>query len=161
MLTKERGLKIAESGDRGIVMTREFNSPRRLVFEAWTRPELLRRWLAGPEGWTMTVCEIDLRVGGSYRYEWQHENGQQMGMRGVYREVVPVERLEVTEKFDEAWYSGGAITTTVLTETDGVTTAETTVMYDSKETRDGVLRSPMERGVVASYDRLEKMLTGS
>jgi len=158
-MTKEVGkLKIAASGDRGIVMTREFNAPRKLVFDAWTKPELLKRWLAGPVGWTMTVCVINLEIGGSYRYEWKHENGQEMGMGGIYREIVPNERLVVTEEFDAAWYPGGAVTTTTLAEKNGVTTVETTVVYDSTEARDGVLRSPMETGVAASYDRLEKLL---
>lgn len=162
MLTRETGkLKLAATGDREIVMTRNFNAPRKLVYDAWTKPELLKRWLAGPVGWTMTVCEIDLKVGGSYRYEWTHENGSQMGMGGVYREIVPEERLVATEKFDQAWYPGGAVTTTILVEEKGVTTAETTVRYDSKEARDGVLQSPMDTGVAASYDRLEKLLETS
>ncbi|WP_157468108.1 SRPBCC family protein [Edaphobacter aggregans] len=159
MLTKETGkLKLAAMGDREIVMTREFNAPRKLLFDAWTKPELLKRWLAGPEGWTMTLCEIDLEVGGSYRYEWTHQNGQKMGMGGVYREIVPAERIVATEKFDESWYPGGAIVTTTLNEKGGVTTVETTVTYDSQEARNGVLRSPMDTGVAASYDRLEGLL---
>lgn len=162
MLTRETGkLKLAATGDREIVMTRNFSAPRKMVFDAWTKPELLKRWLEGPVGWRMTVCEIDLKVGGSYRYEWTHENGSQMGMGGVYREIVPEERLVATEKFDQAWYPGGAVTTTTLKENDGVTTAETTVLYDSKEARDGVLQSPMDTGVAASYDRLEKLLETS
>lgn len=162
MLSKETGkLKLAANGDREIVMTREFNAPRKMVFEAWTKPELLRRWLAGPSGWTMTVCDIDLKVGGSYRYVWTHEKGHQMGMGGVYREVVPGELLVATEQFDESWYPGGAVTTTTLVEKNGITTVETTVRYDSKEARDGVLQSPMETGVAASYDRLEKLLETS
>ena len=159
MQTKETGkLRVAAEGDREIVMTREFNAPKKMLFDAWTKPELLKRWLAGPEGWTMTVCEIDLQVGGSYRYEWKHKNGQQMGMGGVYREVIPNERIVATEKFDESWYPGGAVVTTTLSERGGRTTVETKVTYDSKEARDGVLRSPMDTGVAASYDRLEKLV---
>jgi uncharacterized protein YndB with AHSA1/START domain len=162
MLTKETGrLKLAANGDREIVMTREFDAPRRMVFDAWTRPELLKRWLAGPVGWTMTVCEIDLKVGGAYRYEWTHENGNQMGMGGVYREVVPDERLVATEQFDQSWYPGGAVTTTTLVEKNAITTVETTITYDSKEARDGVLQSPMDSGMAASYDRLERLLETS
>jgi uncharacterized protein YndB with AHSA1/START domain len=159
MPTKEAGrLKVAAAGDREIVMTREFKAPKTMVFDAWTRPELVKRWLTGPDGWMMTVCEIDLQVGGSYRYEWKHEHGQQMGMGGVYREIVPAERIVATEKFDESWYPGGAIVTTTLNEKDGFTTVETTVRYDSQEARDVVLRSPMETGAALGYDRLEKML---
>ncbi len=84
-----------------------------------------------------------------------------MGMGGVYREVVPHERLVATEQFDESWYPGGAVTTTTLVEKDGITTVETTVRYDSKEARDGVLQSPMDSGVAASYDRLERLLETS
>lgn len=158
MQTREPGkLKLTANGDREIVMTRDFNAPRRLVFDAWTKPELVRRWLAGPSGWTMTVCEIDLKVGGSYRYEWTHESGNQMGMGGIYREIMVPELLVATEKFDQSWYPGGAITRTTLAEKSGITTVETTVTYDSKETRDGVLQSPMETGVAASYDRLETL----
>lgn len=158
MQTKTGRLKVAAEGDRELVMTREFNAPKKMLFDAWTKPELLKRWLAGPEGWTMSVCEVDLQVGGSYRYEWTHQNGNQMGMGGVYREIVPHDRIVATEKFDESWYPGGAIVTTTLTERGGVTTVETKVIYDSKEARDGVLRSPMETGVEASYERLEKLL---
>lgn len=158
MQTREPGkLKLTANGDREIVMTRDFNAPRRLVFDAWTKPELVRRWLAGPSGWTMTVCEIDLKVGGSYRYEWTHESGNQMGMGGVYREIMVPELLVATEKFDQSWYPGGAVTRTTLAEKSGITTVETIVTYDSKETRDGVLQSPMETGVAASYDRLEML----
>ena len=159
MPTKETGkLKVAAQGDREIVMTREFNAPKTMLLDAWTKPELVTRWLAGPDGWTMTMCDINLQVGGSYRYEWSHRNGQKMGMGGVYREIVPAERIVATEKFDESWYPGGAIVTTRLNEKGGITTVETTVTYDSAEARDGVLRSPMESGMALGYDRLEKML---
>jgi uncharacterized protein YndB with AHSA1/START domain len=159
MPTKEVGkLKVAAAGDRELVMTREFNATKAMVFDAWTKPELVKRWLAGPEGWTLSVCEIDLQVGGSYRYEWTHRNGMKMGMGGVYREIVPAERIVATEKFDESWYPGGAIVTTTMNEKSGITTVETKVTYESQEARDVVLRSPMETGAGASYDRLEKML---
>lgn len=160
MPTKETGkLKVFANGDREIVMTRDFQAPQKMVFDAWTKPELLRRWLAGPSGWTMTTCDIDLKVGGSYRYQWTHDDsGNKMGMKGEYREIVPHDRIVATEQFDESWYPGGAVTTTVLSENGGITTVETTVRYDTKEARDGVLQSPMESGVGASYDRLEKLI---
>lgn len=160
MTTRETGkLKITAEGDREIVMTREFKAPRRMIFEAWTKPELLKRWLAGPEGWEMTVCTIDLRVGGTYRYEWHKAStGETMGMGGEYREIVPDERIVATEKFDMSWYPGGAMVTSVLAEKDGITTLISTVTYDTKEAREVVLRSPMETGVEASYARLERML---
>jgi len=157
---KETGtLKIAAHGDLELVMTRVLNAPRSLVFDAFTKPELVKRWLFGPDGWSMPVCEIDLRVGGSYRYVWRHDrNGTEMGMGGVYREIVIPERLVSTEKFDEAWYPGEAVGTVVFVEQAGKTTVTQTVRYNSRETRDGVLKSPMESGVAASYDRLEALL---
>src|SRR5262249_22153550 len=99
-------LTVTAVGDREIVMTRSFDAPRRLVFEAITKPELVKRWLTGPPGWTMDVCEIDLRVGGRYRYGWQNVDGRTMAMGGVYREIAAPERVVATEKFDDAWYPG-------------------------------------------------------
>src|SRR6266566_1501711 len=84
-------LKLTTRGDREIVITRVFDAPRSLVFEAFTKPELVKQWLLGPEGWSMPVCEIDLRVGGKYRYVWRHVKGQEMGMGGEFREIVPTE----------------------------------------------------------------------
>ncbi|HEY7099656.1 MAG TPA: SRPBCC family protein [Terriglobales bacterium] len=151
-------LKVEARGDREIVMTREFTAPRELVFDAFTKPGLVRQWLLGPPGWTMPVCEIDFRVGGSYRYVWRHNNGNEMGMGGVYREIVVPERIVSTEKFDEAWYPGEAVGTVLLTESGGRTTVTQVVQYSSKEARDSVLKSPMESGVAAGYDRLEQLL---
>jgi uncharacterized protein YndB with AHSA1/START domain len=151
-------LKVAANGDREIVMTRVFNAPRPLVWDAFTRPELVKRWLLGPDGWSMPVCEIDLRVGGSYRYVWRHTDGTEMGMGGVYREIEIPERVVATEKFDEAWYPGEAVGTLLLVEQAGRTTVTQTMVYDSPQTRDAVLKSPMETGVAASYDRLETLV---
>jgi uncharacterized protein YndB with AHSA1/START domain len=151
-------LQITTPTDREIAMTRSFNAPRQKVFDCFTKPELVKRWLSGPPGWTMVTCEIDLRVGGKYRYAWSHEKGQHMGMGGVYRDVAPPERIVATELFDDAWYAGEAVGTLVLTERAGVTTITQTVRYESKEARDGVLKSPMEQGVAYGYDKLEAML---
>lgn len=151
-------LKVTTPGDREIAMTRVFDAPRRLVFDAYTKPELVKRWLLGPPGWTMPVCEIDLRVGGSYRYVWHGQDGTEMGMRGIYREIVPAERIVCTESFDDPWYEGEAVGTSVFVELGGKTTLTTTVLYASKEIRDAVLKSPMEQGVAASYDRLAELL---
>ena len=154
-------LKITTSGDREIVMTREFDAPRKLVFDAFTKPELIRQWLLGPEGWSMPVCEVDLRVGGKYRYVWRHSNGNEMGMGGVYREIVRPERIVATEKFDESWYPGEAVGTVALVEQAGRTTLTQTVLYESREARDAVMKSPMESGVAAGYDRLEQLLSSA
>ncbi|HEV7552155.1 MAG TPA: SRPBCC family protein [Candidatus Angelobacter sp.] len=152
-------LHITTPTDREIAMTRVFNAPRGVVFDALTKPELVKRWLLGPPGWSMPVCEIDLRVGGKYRYVWRRDaDGTDMGMGGVYREIVAPERIVATEKFDQAWYSGEAVGTARLVEQSGKTTLTQTVLYESKETRDAVLKSPMESGVAASYDRLADVL---
>jgi uncharacterized protein YndB with AHSA1/START domain len=150
---------IKAHGDREIVVTRVFDAPRRLVFDVYTRPELLKKWLLGPDGWSMPVCEVDLRTGGRYRYVWRNESdGREMGMGGVYEEVVAPERIVATEVFDEAWYPGEAVDTMVFSERDGKTTLTQTILYDSRETRDAVLKSPMQTGMAMSYDRLEKFL---
>jgi uncharacterized protein YndB with AHSA1/START domain len=151
-------LKVTTSSDREIIMTRVFDAPRQLVFEAHTKPELLKRWLHGPDGWLLTVCEIDLKVGGKYRYVWRHTDGREMGMGGVYREIVPPERVVTTELFDEDWTGGEVLGTLILTEQNGKTTLTNTLLYPTKDSRDAVLKSGMERGVEASYDRLEGML---
>ena len=160
-MTNTGSLQIATPTDREIVMTRVFDAPRRLVFDAHTKPELVKRWLLGPPGWSMPVCEIDLRVGGTYRYVWRNDQGTEMGMGGVYREIVPPERLVATEKFDQSWYPGEALDTTVLVEQDGRTTLTLTVLYESRAARDAVLESGMERGVEASYDRLAALLAST
>ena len=130
-----------------IQITRDFNAPRGLVFDAFTKPELVRRWLLGPPGWTMPVCEIDLRVGGAYRYVWRSESdGSQMAIGGVFRDIMLRERLVATEKFDDAWYPGEALVTTIV------------VRYESREARDTARRSGMEYGMAAGYDRLEELL---
>ncbi len=151
-------LKVTTPSDREIAMTRVFDAPRSMVFDAFTKPELLKRWLGVFGGWSLAVCEIDLRVGGAYRYVWRGADGAEMGMRGVYREVVRPERIVATESFDEPWYPGEALDTTVLVEQGGKTTLTTTVLYESRKARDGVLKSPMEQGVAASYDNLAELL---
>ncbi len=157
MMNTDR-LQVTTPTDREIVMTRVFDAPRSLLFDAWTKPELLKRWLGVRGGWTMAVCEVDLNVGGAYRYVWRGPDGNEMGMGGVYREIVRPERLVCTEVFDDTWYPGEAVDTTVLIEQGGKTTMTTTVLYESREARDAVLQTPMEDGVAESYDKLEELL---
>jgi uncharacterized protein YndB with AHSA1/START domain len=151
-------LKVTTPSDREIAMTRVFNIPRRLVFDALTKPELVKQWLLGPPGWTMPVCEIDLQVGGAYRFQWRGPGGTEMGTRGVCREIVPPERFVATERFDDPWFPGESLITYVLVEQGGITTLTLTVLYESREARDGVLKTPMEHGVAMSYDRMEQLL---
>ncbi len=151
-------LRIETPSDLELRILRDFNAPRRLVFEAWTKPDLVKRWLAGPAGWTMTLCRIDLKVGGEYRYQWRHEDGREMGLGGVYLEVEAPVKTVATEAFDEAWYAGEAVVSTVLTEAAGRTTCTMTVRYASKEARDMAAKSGMEKGMEASYERLDDLL---
>jgi len=101
MITGPESLDVTTPGDREIVVTRSFAAPRTLVFDAHTKPELVRRWLLGPPGWTMSVCEMDLRAGGAYRWVWRKDDGTLMGMGGVHREVVPPERIVNTQLFEK------------------------------------------------------------
>ena len=160
--TKTSGIakvKVVPKGAREFVITRSFNAPRELVFDALSKPAMLKQWLLGPPGWTFKVCKVDLRVGGKYRYVWRNHAGQEMGMGGVYKEVVRPERIVNTELFDQAWYPGEALATLVLTEAKGTTLMTITVRYESRKTRDGVLASPMEGGLEFSYQRLDALLT--
>jgi len=150
-------LEITTPSDREIAMTRVFDAPARLVFDAWTKPELIKRWLGVRAGWTMAVCEVDLRVGGAYRFVWRGPD-MTMGMGGLYREVVPPTRLVSTEKFDESWYEGEAVDTVVLVEQAGKTTVTTTVRYVSRDVRDAVIKSGMASGVAEGYDKLAELL---
>lgn len=151
-------LILTTPSDREIAMTRVFHAPRHLVFEAYTNPELVKQWLGVFGGWSLDVCEIDLRAGGKYRYVWNNTNGSSMAMGGEYRKVARPDLIVATEKFDDPWYEGEAIDTTTFVEKDGKTTLTTTTLYASKEIRDNVLKSPMEHGVAASYDKLEELL---
>jgi uncharacterized protein YndB with AHSA1/START domain len=161
-MSNPKTLKVVAHGDREIVMTRVFDAPRSIVWEAFTTPELLKRWLLGPPGWSMPVCQTSQKVGGTYRYVWRKEaNGTEMGMGGVVQEFTPPERMVSTERFDDAWYPGEALVTIELAENNGRTTLTQTLRYQSREARDIVLKSPMESGVAMSYDRLAELLAAT
>ena len=149
-------LAVTTPTDREIVMTRVFDAPRRLVFEAWTSPEHLPRWMLGPEGWTMPVCEIDLRPGGAWHFVWRRADGTEMGMHGAYREIKPPERLVSTESWGGNWPE--TLNTLVLSEKDGKTTVTLTILYPSKEARDAATKTGMKDGVSVSFDRLAEYL---
>lgn len=151
-------LKLETPSDREIVLKRVFDAPRSLVFDAFTKPELLKRWF-GRRDWSLVVCEVDLRVGGAWRFVLRGPNGIDWGMRGVYREIKPPERLVSSESFDD--YPGESIGTTVLVEADGQTTMTATTRYPSKESRDRMLKSGMEYGAAESYDRLAEYLASA
>jgi uncharacterized protein YndB with AHSA1/START domain len=164
MRTKIRGekamassLEVTTPSDREVVISRVFDAPRKLVWNCHTKPELVRRWLLGPPGWVMTVCEIDLTVGGRYRFEWRHPDGGALAMGGVHREVLAPERIVNTQLFDEDWTGGETVGTLILTERDGRTTLTNTILYASREARDGALRSGMTEGMETGYTRLDAM----
>jgi uncharacterized protein YndB with AHSA1/START domain len=151
-------LTVDTPDDLKIVITRAFDAPRALVFDCMTKPDLVKRWMTGPPGWTMPVCEIDLRVGGKYRYVWRNTEGRDMGMGGIYREITPPERLVSSELFDEDWTGGETVATQALTERDGRTTLTTTVVYSSTAARDAALRTGMTEGMEMSYAKLDDLL---
>ena len=148
-------LQVTTPSDREIVLTRVFNAPRRMVFEAFGKPELLRQWF-GPHGWSLSVCEVDFRVGGGFRFVMKGPQGEEMGMRGTYKEIASPERSVHMESFDD--FPGESQVTTVFVEKDGKTTMTATVLYDSKEVRDAVIQSGMEHGAAETYDRLAEFL---
>ena len=148
-------LKVTTPTDREIVLIRVFDAPRTMVWDAFTKPELLKRWF-GPRGWSLVVCEVDLKVGGGFRFVLRGPDGRDMGMRGVYREIVPPERSVHMESFDD--YPGEAQVTAVFVERAGKTTLTATVLYPSREIRDAVIKSGMEHGAAESYDKLAELL---
>ena len=150
-------LKLSAPSDREIAMTRVFNAPRRLVFEAFIKPDLLKRWLLGPPGWEMVVCEVATKVGDRYRYEWRNTaSGKQFGTGGICREFVAPERVVCSEMMDG--YNSESVNTTTFQEHEGKTTVVLTMLFESREARDMALKSGMERGVAASYDLLADLL---
>jgi uncharacterized protein YndB with AHSA1/START domain len=154
-MTAKPTLEVTTPSDREIVLTRVFDAPRSLVFDAFTKPELLKRWF-GPRCWSLVVCDVDLRVGGGFRFVLQRDDGQQMGMRGTYLEIVPPERAVHMESYDD--YPGESRVTAVLTEHDGRTTLTATILYPSREVRDIVMNSGMAGGAGESYDKLAEIL---
>jgi uncharacterized protein YndB with AHSA1/START domain len=153
-----KSLKVEARGDREIVMAWRFDAQRRLVFDAWTKPALLMRWFGGPRDWNLTACQVDLRVGGAYRFVTTRNDGMEMGWGGVYREVVAPERLVFTEIFDNPWYPGEAIITQEFDEAGGATIFTTTILHATSEARDAVLKSPMKKGVTEGCRRLDEFL---
>jgi uncharacterized protein YndB with AHSA1/START domain len=151
-------LTVATQGDREVVFTRAFAASREMVFDCMTKPDRVKRWLLGPPGWTMPVCEIDLRVGGKFRYVWRNQDGRDMGMAGVYREIAAPERIVHNEVFDDNWTGGETTVTSTLTETGGRTTLTTSVIYADDKARQGALVSGMTDGMEMGYARLDALL---
>lgn len=153
-----RPVHVTTPSDREIVVTRAFDAPASLLFACHTKPELVRRWMLGPDGWSMPVCDIDLRVGGEYRHVWRSDDdGSEFGFRGQYREIDAPVRLVHTERWDgtEPGEATDALCTLTLAESDGRTTLTYVMRFPSPELRDQALRSGMTDGMATSYDRLE------
>jgi uncharacterized protein YndB with AHSA1/START domain len=159
-MNTSESLQVSTPTERDIVITRVFDAPRHLVFEALTNPELLKQWLTGLPGWTLAVCEVDLKPGGAYRYVWRDPDGNEMGMGGIMREVVPPERIVASEQFDEPWYPGEGLVTQTLVERGGKTTLTIALRYGSQEARDIALESGID-GMGMSYDRLAELLAST
>lgn len=151
-------LAITTPSDLEVAMTRTFAAPRALVFDCWSRPELIVRWLTGPEGWSFAQCDVDFRPGGAYRFVWRKEDGTIMGMGGAYREIEAPARIVHTELFDQDWTEGETVVTTTFVEVNGATTVVQTTRYASQAARDGALATGMAEGVAVTYDRLDGVL---
>lgn len=163
MQTTMEKAQVTLPSDREVQVRRSFKAPRALVYRAYTEPELLRRWLLGTPGWSLPICEMDVRAGGQYRWQWKNdEEGSEFGFSGTFREVEPPSKLVHTEIYDPGTlggYPGGeAIVTVTFTEQDGLTTVTTLIDYGSKQVRDGALATGMTDGMEQSYQNLDRML---
>jgi uncharacterized protein YndB with AHSA1/START domain len=165
MVTHLEKAQVALPTDREVSVSRAFNAGRALVYEAYTTPELVRRWLLGPPGWTMPVCEMDVRVGGKFRWVWRSdEDGSEFGFHGEFREVDAPAKLRHTEAYDPGSVGGGmgeageAMVTVTFTETGGITTLTTLIDYGSKEARDAAMSTGMTDGMEMSYQKLDGLL---
>lgn len=155
-MTTKFGTSVTLPSDTEIAMSRSFDAPASLVWKAFTTPELLRRWLLGPDGWDMPICEVDLRVGGKWRYGWAQPDGSgAFEMHGEYTEVTPHSRIVNTEIFED---NPPAVSTVEFVEVDGQTTMTTTMRLVSQEARDAVLATGMADGAGRSYERLGEVL---
>jgi uncharacterized protein YndB with AHSA1/START domain len=150
-------LTITTPGDRDIVVVRQFDAPRDLVFLCYSRPELLRRWYGMPD-WTTFVCDIDFRVGGKYRIGQRSPDGYELASQGVYTAIIEPERIDQTEYYDDDWTKGGSVNSLIFTEKDGRTTTTLTVTYSSPEARAAAVATPMADGMEIGFKRLDAVL---
>ncbi|HET9674879.1 MAG TPA: SRPBCC family protein [Gaiellaceae bacterium] len=154
-MTGSRSATVTLPADDQILITREFEAPTHLVYKAWTTPELVKRWWSAKRG-EVTLAEIDLRVGGMWRYVMVADGGFEVGFHGEYREIVPNERIVSTEVY-EGMPDAEALDTLTLTEADGRTTMTILVQHSSKEHRDAHIESGMEDGMQDALDLLEQV----
>jgi uncharacterized protein YndB with AHSA1/START domain len=160
-MTDAKALDVTTPSDVEVTITRVFDAPRALVFDAFTKPALVKRWLLGPPGWTMPVCDIDLKVGGSIRYVWRHPERGDMAMSGTFRKIERPDRLVHTELFDQDWTGGETTVTTTFIEQRGKTTVAMTILYASREARDAAMKTGMTTGMAQSYEKLDELLTAT
>jgi uncharacterized protein YndB with AHSA1/START domain len=163
MATTMPKAEVSLPSDGGVKMTRKFNAPRELVYKAYTTPSLMQRWLLGPPGWSMPVCEMDVRVGGAFRWRWRNdEDGKEFGFHGEFREVSPPGKLVHTEYYDPGDVGGdmgeGALITVELAEANGITTVSTLMDFGTAEARDAAMSTGMTDGMEMSYQLLDEVL---
>lgn len=151
-------LTMTLQGDREIVVERSFDAPRQLVFDCHTKPDLVKRWLWGPDEWRMAECEIDFRVGGRFRYVWRSATRGDMGMGGVYREIEAPARILFTELFDDDWTEGEALNEQNFIAQGDRTLVRTVVAYSSESARAGALKTGMLDGWEQGYVHLEELI---
>jgi uncharacterized protein YndB with AHSA1/START domain len=162
-VTKMPEAEVSLPSDSAVKVTRQFNAPRELVYKAYTTPSLMQRWLLGPPGWTMPVCEMDVRVGGAFRWRWRSvEDGKEFGFHGEFREVSAPAKLVHTEYFDPGDVGGdmgeGSLITVELTEKNGVTTVSTLMDFGTRQARDAAMSTGMTDGMEMSYQVLDELL---
>jgi len=156
--------QVSLPSDREVRVTRSFRAPRALVYKTYTDPSLVQRWLLGPPGWSMPVCEMDVRVGGRYRWRWRSDkDGKEFGFSGTFREVVPQSKLVHSEAYDPGTVSddfptNDALVTVTFIEDAGVTTMTTLIDFGSKEAREAAMSTGMTDGMEQSYQLLDRLL---
>jgi uncharacterized protein YndB with AHSA1/START domain len=150
-------LEVTTPSEREIRVSRVFDAPPQLVFDCHTKPEYVKKWLLGPPGWSMPICEIDLRIGGRYRYVWRNDSdGSEFGVQGEFREIAAPNRLVHTESMDGT--PGESLCTSTFENSGEQTRYTLTMLFESKEARDGALASGMTEGMSMSYDRMEDVV---
>jgi uncharacterized protein YndB with AHSA1/START domain len=163
-MTMEKA-QVALPSDREVKVTRSFKAPRPLVYRAYTEPALVQRWLLGPPGWSMPVCEMDVRIGGRYRWRWRNDkDGSEFGFAGTFREVTPPARLVHTETYDSGtvdyvYPQNEALVSVTFAEHNGITTVTTLIDFGSKEARDAAVATGMTDGMEQSYQLLDAVLS--
>lgn len=155
--------KVSLPSDTEVMVTRDFAAPAALVFRAHTEPELMRRWLTAMPGWTMPVCEMDVRVGGKYRWRWRNdENGQEFGFFGEFTEISPPSKLVHTQIYDPGEFGGdmgdGSLISVTLSERNGVTSMIWVMKFKTKDARDAAMSTGMTDGMEMSYGMLDGLV---